>query len=278
MAKQQSAAVITKYNDDDPSASLEIIQKDVPSDLKDGEVLVRMMLRPINPSDMFCMRGRYGGFKPGSLPAVPGLEGLGVVAKLGPKTGDRVKEGQRVVAVPWPTAEGEGTYQQYVATPEKNLVVVPDNVDDDMAAQFLINPVTAYGFLEVIQVPEGKYLLQQAANSVLGKELICMAQKRGTKTINLVRRHEVVDELKQLGAEEVLVTTDEDVVDRVMQITDGEGAWASINPIGGEASRYLPACVKFPLDQAVEAVRKAMNGVGGQGKVMLEDKFSASEE
>ena len=62
-----------------------------------------------------------------------------------------------------------------------------------------INPVTAYGFLEVIQVPEGKYLLQQAANSVLGKELICMAQKRGTKTINLVRRHEVVDELKQLG-------------------------------------------------------------------------------
>lgn len=62
-----------------------------------------------------------------------------------------------------------------------------------------INPVTAYGFLEVIQVPEGKYLLQQAANSVLGKELICMAQQRGTKTINLVRRHEVVDELKQLG-------------------------------------------------------------------------------
>ena len=62
-----------------------------------------------------------------------------------------------------------------------------------------INPVTAYGFLEVIQVPEGEYLLQQAANSVLGKELISMAQKRGTKTINLVRRHEVVDELKQLG-------------------------------------------------------------------------------
>ncbi len=38
------------------------------------------------------------------------------------------------------------------------------------------------------------------------------------------------------------MTTDGDVVDRVMQITNGEGAWASINPIGGEASRYLPAC------------------------------------
>lgn len=62
-----------------------------------------------------------------------------------------------------------------------------------------INPVTAYGFLEITQVPEGEYLLQQAANSVLGKELISMAQKRGVKTINLVRRQEVVDELKQLG-------------------------------------------------------------------------------
>ena len=90
------------------------------------------------------------------------VTGLGMVTKLGPKTGSRVKEGQRVVAVPWPTAGGEGTYQQYVATPEKDLVnlcakttrishllllhalswllqvVVPDNVDDDMAAQFLV--------------------------------------------------------------------------------------------------------------------------------------------
>ena len=47
-------------------------------------------------------------------------------------------------------------------------------------------------------------------------------------------------------AEEVIVTTDEDVIARVMQITKGEGAWASINPIGGEASRYLPACELNP--------------------------------
>ena len=72
---KQTAAAITKYNDDDPSASLQIIQKDIPTELQDGEVLVRLKLRPINPSDMFCMRGRYGGFTPDKLPAVPGLEG-----------------------------------------------------------------------------------------------------------------------------------------------------------------------------------------------------------
>lgn len=72
---RQQAAVISKYHDDDPSAGIQVINKDVPSELKDGEVLVKMMLRPINPSDMFCMRGRYGGFTPKKLPAVPGLEG-----------------------------------------------------------------------------------------------------------------------------------------------------------------------------------------------------------
>jgi len=228
-------------------------------------------------------------------------------------------------------------------------VIVLDNVSDDKAAQFLINPVTAFGFLEVIQVPEGEYLLQQAANSVLGKELISMAQKRGTKTINLVRRPEVVEELKQLGAEEVLVTTEVDVPAKVMEITKGRGAWAAINPIGGPASRDLPSCVrqhgkvhvyslfkeevivpmfdlhfrnvqiqgfwltqwlehlpsqearqevydkvmgfmgdgticppdasiKYPLDKAVEATKKAMDGVGGQGKVMLEDKFNTVDD
>lgn len=72
---RQLAAVINRYNDDDPSASIQVIDRDVPSELKHGEVLVKMLLRPVNPSDMFCMRGRYGGFTPKKLPAVPGLEG-----------------------------------------------------------------------------------------------------------------------------------------------------------------------------------------------------------
>ena len=73
MGKQIAAAIVN--DDDDPSASVEIITRDRPTDLQEGEVLVRMMLRPINPSDTFCMRGRYGGFTPERLPVIPGLEG-----------------------------------------------------------------------------------------------------------------------------------------------------------------------------------------------------------
>jgi hypothetical protein len=53
--------------------------------------------------------------------------------------------------------------------------------------------------LEDIKVPQGRYLLQNAANSILGKELISAARKKGVKTINVVRRKEVVQELLQLG-------------------------------------------------------------------------------
>ncbi|KAL0054994.1 hypothetical protein WJX82_005540 [Trebouxia sp. C0006] len=116
---KQLAAAITKYNNEDPSASIQVIHKDVPTKLKEG-------------------MGDSIKAAAGSSRTRRSDTGLGMVNKLGPKTGGRVKEGQRVVAVPWPTAGGEGMYQQYVAVPEKDLVVVPSNVDDDMAAQFLI--------------------------------------------------------------------------------------------------------------------------------------------
>ena len=62
-----------------------------------------------------------------------------------------------------------------------------------------MSPATAYGFLERLQVPEGGYLLQSAAGSTIGRQLIALAKHRGVKTINLVRRKEQVQELLDLG-------------------------------------------------------------------------------
>ena len=59
--------------------------------------------------------------------------------------------------------------------------------------------VTAYGFLETLKVPPGEYLLQGAAGSTLGRQLIAMAKERGVKTINVVRRKEQVQELLDIG-------------------------------------------------------------------------------
>ena len=59
--------------------------------------------------------------------------------------------------------------------------------------------VTAYGFLETLKVPEGEYLLQGAAGSTLGRQLIALAKHRGVRTINVVRRREQVQELLDIG-------------------------------------------------------------------------------
>lgn len=88
--------------------------------------------------------------------------------------------------------------------------------------------------LDVLAVPAGEYLLQSAAGSVLGRQMIQLCLHRGIKTINLVRRAEQAEELKALGADEVIVTSEEDIGERVKEITGGKGAYAGVECVGGE--------------------------------------------
>ncbi|CAL8467495.1 g7033 [Coccomyxa elongata] len=213
--------------------NLQITKTPVPAP-QDGEVLVRVLYRPVNPSDVYRLIDMPGR-GPTKLPFVPGLEGYGEVEENGPGTSGNYKTGDRVVAVPWPSREtGMGTWQQYVAVPEKNLVRVPDPIDSKPASQFLVNPVTAFGLVDDMSVPEGKWLLQTAAGSVLGRIVIAIAKKRGVKTINVVRRSEQKQELLDLGADEVIATDKEDLVSRVQEITGGEGAYGALDAVGGK--------------------------------------------
>ena len=134
----------------------------------------------------------YPGFQPPALPAVPGLEGAGVVED---SNGTELKAGTRGVCF-FDARNGNGSWQEYVALPASNFIPVPDSVTDESAAQFLVNPVTVVGMLEEIAAPPGEYVLQSAAGSTLGRQLITVAKKRGLKTINLVRRPEQAAELK----------------------------------------------------------------------------------
>lgn len=211
-----------------------------------GQVLVRMKLRPINPADHFSILGVYPGFQPKEYPAVPGLEGVGVVEENGPGA-SKFAVGQRVVGTPFDTIHGgSGTWQQYMLVGEGCLAAVPDAVSDDAAAQAWINPVTTVGMVdEVLKVPAGEWLLQTAAASVLGRQVIQLAKHRGIKTINVVRREQVADELKALGADEVVVSADgEGLVERVQEITGGRGAYAAIECVGGELFAKVAAAVR----------------------------------
>jgi NADPH2:quinone reductase len=210
----------------DPARVLRV--EDVPRpEAGAGQVLVRMRARPINPSDLLTVRGLYGALP--VLPATPGLEGMGEVAEVGEGVG-HLRAGQRVIPLGVP-----GTWAEYVVAPAAQLVPVPDSVSDQTAAQFVVNPLTAWLMtVEELALAPGEWLLQTAAGSTLGRVVLQIARLRGFKTINVVRRREQAEELKALGADACVCTDEEDIPERVREITGREGLRKAIDAVGGE--------------------------------------------
>ncbi len=192
-----------------------------------GQVLVKMRVRPINPSDVLTVRGLYGALP--VPPATPGLEGMGEVAEVGEGVG-HLRPGQRVI--PLGVA---GTWQEYIVAPGAQLIPVPDGISDQTAAQFVVNPLTAWIMtVEELGVQPGEWLLQTAAGSTLGRVVLQIARQRGFKTINVVRRREQAEALKALGADEVICTDEEDIPARVREITGKAGLTKAVDAVGGE--------------------------------------------
>jgi NADPH:quinone reductase-like Zn-dependent oxidoreductase len=141
-----------------------------------------------------------------------------------------------VVAGPWHTSDGNGTWAKYVLVDENRLYAVPDTLSDDVACQFATNPLTAVGFFKILEpeLKHGDWILNNAAASALGRMVIKLAKKKGFKTINVVRRRNVVEELLALGADACIVSTEEDVVARVKELTQGQGVKVALDPVVGE--------------------------------------------
>jgi NADPH:quinone reductase-like Zn-dependent oxidoreductase len=192
-----------------------------------NQVLVRLRARSINPSDLLTVRGLYGALP--KLPATPGLEGMGEVSAVGEGVSN-LRPGQRVIPL-----GVQGTWQEYILAASAQLIPVPDSISDQTAAQFVVNPLTAWIMtVEELALKPGEWLLQTAAGSTLGRVVLQIAALRGFKTINVVRRREQVEELKALGADECISTDDEDLIERVKQITGKAGLTKAIDAVGGE--------------------------------------------
>ncbi|CAL5222399.1 g4758 [Coccomyxa viridis] len=204
----------------------------------DNEALVKMLLSPVHPYDIHQIAAASEDHRepPKPLPFVAGVEGLGEILS----SSGAFKKGQRVIAVPWPS----GTWQQYMAVPEKTLMAVPDGVSDEAAAQFWANPLTALGLMEDAAVPQGQYLLQTAAGSVLGRMVIALAKRSGVKTINVVRRSAQKQELLDIGGDVVIATDKEDMLEKVVELTDGQGAYAALDAVAGPGFQQVLASVQ----------------------------------
>lgn len=200
-----------------------------------GEVLVEMLAAPINPADINVLEGRYGRLP--TLPAIPGIEGVGVVVELG--------EGVRDLAIGrWvKMPAGFGTWRDALVIKADECIALPDGMDVEQAAMISVNPPTAWRMLEdFVDLAPGDWVLQNAANSGVGRCVIAIARRRGLKTLNVVRRRELVDELKALGADAV-VLEDEPYFKDIAAISGGPRPRLALNAVGGESAGRLMRCL-----------------------------------
>ncbi len=210
----------------DPGEVLEVRDVPVPQP-KAGEVRVRMLLSPVNPSDVLTVRGQYGKQPP--LPATPGFEGVGVVEAGSGLLARRVM-GRRVAVL---NGEG-GNWQEHVVIPARQAVPVPGELSDELAASFFVNPASALIMTRhVLRVPAGAWVLQTAAGSALGRMVIRLGQRYGFKTLNVVRRPELAEELRRAGGTAVIATDVEPLAERVRELTRGEGVPYVLDAVGG---------------------------------------------
>ncbi len=194
-----------------------------------GEVRVRMIASPINPSDLLVVRGLYGVLP--KLPATPGFEGVGVVDKAGPGLLGWLVKGKRVTVI---NSNG-GNWAEYAVIPARQARPVADDIPDEQVASFFVNPATVLAMVRhVLKVPKGEWLLQTAAGSQLGRMIIKLGRHDGFKTLNVVRRREAIDELKALGGDAVISSSDGPIDEQVRRATGTDGVRYAVDPVGGD--------------------------------------------
>jgi NADPH:quinone reductase-like Zn-dependent oxidoreductase len=191
-----------------------------------GEVLVRILAAPINPADLNTIEGTYGVKL--ELPATPGVEGCGEVVTSGDaafQTGDRVIFLRRA-----------DTWATHTTVAADSLFKLPPGIDPLQAAMLKVNPATAWRLLHGIEAAvKGDWIVQNAGNSAVGRCVIQLARDLGIHTVSFVRRAELMDELRELGADHVFLDDDEGLAAAKSALC-GAKASLAFNAVGGDSA------------------------------------------
>lgn len=194
-----------------------------------SEVLVRIEAAPINPADLNLIEGTYGVKV--ALPAVPGIEGCGVVVSGG---SGRFEVGRRVMFL-----RRASTWASHAIVPEDVLFPLPEGIDMRQAAMLKVNPATAWRLLHgFAALKPGDWVVQNAGNSAVGRCVIQLARECGVRTVSLVRRADLVDELRELGGDVVLPDGDAALA-QALEHLGGATARLAFNAVGGESALRL---------------------------------------
>jgi mitochondrial enoyl-[acyl-carrier protein] reductase / trans-2-enoyl-CoA reductase len=196
------------------------------------EISIRMLVAPINPSDINQIQGKYAILP--SLPAVGGNEGIGIVTQVGNAV-KHLEVGDHVI----PIQSGQGTWRKQLLSCAESWMKIPKDIPVNHASMLAVNPCTAFRMLkDFVTLEPGDIVLQNGANSAVGQAVIQLARAMNIHTINVIRDRpnlpEAKEKLKHLGAS--LVCTEE-------ELSSDPAIMAEIASLGPQKIRLALNCV-----------------------------------
>ena len=202
-----------------------------------GEVRLKVEALGLNRAEVMFREGRY--LEAPELPSRLGYEAAGIVDAVGPGSGD-IQIGDRVSVIPAFSMGKYGVYGESAIVPAHAVAPYPDNLSVSEGAAIWMQYMTAYGALKDIgQLQPGDTAIISAASSSVGLAAIQVAKAAGAVAIATTRGSTKKQFLLTAGADHVIVTNEEDLVESVMEITSGTGANLIFDPIGGPLLQTL---------------------------------------
>ena len=195
-----------------------------------GEVNIKVEAGPINPAELLLIEGKYASRPP--LPARLGIEGVGTITAVGEGVNE-LALGDRVMSL------GRTNWAEEIQVSSGAVVKVPKDADVQQLSMLKVNPATAMFMLErYVNLKPGDWVIQNAANSAVGRYIIQLAKTKGVKTLNVVRRTELFGELRKIGADVVLLDGD-DLAKRVRSEVGDANIPLAIDAVAGEGTLSL---------------------------------------
>ena len=199
-----------------------------------GEVLFDVLAFPINPADLSMCRGTYR-FRP-TLPATPGAECVGRVAAVGAGV-SHVKPGDLVINLQ------RENWTQRRRVKGDDVIAIPPSTNLLQAAMIRINPATALLLIsDIVELRPGEWIIQNVANSAVGRIVIRLARARGLRTVNVVRRELLCAELTALGGD-TCVVDGPDLAEMVKERTGGAVIRLGLDAVSGHATARIASCL-----------------------------------
>jgi trans-2-enoyl-CoA reductase len=199
-----------------------------------------MEFAPIHPHDLVVIRGKSGSRVESttSFPLTLGTEGVGWICEVGAGV-HHVSVGDRVL-----TPFDHPSWAGKVNAPADWMFKLPENLSGEQLAMLSVNPLTALAMLsDFVELDHGDWIIQNLANSTVGRATIVIAKHLGLRTVSVVRRDGLERDLVNIGADGVVVDGP-DLADRVDNLTGGADIRLGFDAIAGSATSSIASCVR----------------------------------